>query len=135
MEHIEEAGIHSGNQRLFTAAALALPDDITIELRRQSRDLALALRRSWADECSVRYSRWQHFSFLNSTARQQTVPFVAKGDRHPGGQDRRVMAGEKLGTFNLKDRPASRRGCKRGGFPFSRFPGVNVFRSGDEVHW
>jgi carbamoyl-phosphate synthase large subunit len=104
MEHIEEAGIHSGD------SACALPphtlDAETIkELERQTRELALAL--GVVGLMNVQYAIKDgvvHILEVNPRA-SRTVPFVAKVVGLPvAGIASRVMAGKPLATFGLATR-------------------------------
>ena len=127
MEHIEEAGIHSGD----SACSLpphSLSEDIIAELRRQSRDLALAL--GVVGLMNVQFAiQGENIFILEVNPRaSRTVPFVAKAT---GIQVAKVaawvMAGAKLSTFNLEERPAnSHMAVKEAVFPFARFPGVDI---------
>jgi carbamoyl-phosphate synthase large subunit len=132
MEHIEEAGIHSGD------SACALPprslEPATIEeLIRQTRALALALKVGGL--MNVQYAIKEDGAIyvleVNPRA-SRTVPFVAKVVGIPVAKiAARVMAGESLASFNLA--PISFElgrskhiGVKEAVFPFARFPGVDT---------
>src|SRR5437764_11958479 len=126
MEHIEEAGIHSGD------SACSLPphtlDARTIaELERQSRELALALQVGGL--MNVQYAIKDgeiHVLEVNPRA-SRTVPFVAKVVGMPVAKiAARIMAGEKLADFDLKKRKLGHVGVKESVFPFARFPGVDT---------
>ncbi len=126
MEHIEEAGIHSGD------SACSLPpyslDEATIrELERQSRELALALKV--VGLMNVQYAIKDgviHVLEVNPRA-SRTVPFVAKVIGEPIAKiAARLMAGEPLASFGLKARKLDHFGVKEAVFPFARFPGVDT---------
>ena len=126
MEHIEEAGIHSGD------SACSLPphslDENTIaELERQTRELALGL--DVVGLMNVQYALKDgeiHVLEVNPRA-SRTVPFVAKVIGTPVAKiAARIMAGEKLADFNLKRRELQHVGVKESVFPFARFPGVDT---------
>lgn len=126
MEHIEEAGIHSGD------SACSLPphtlDAQTIaELERQTRALALGLEVGGL--MNVQYAiKDQDIYVLEVNPRaSRTVPFVAKVIGIPVAKiAARVMAGEKLKDFNLKPMKLDHVGVKEAVFPFARFPGVDT---------
>lgn len=126
MEHIEEAGIHSGD------SACSLPphtlDAQTIaELERQTRALALGLEVGGL--MNVQYAiKDQDIYVLEVNPRaSRTVPFVAKVIGIPVAKiAARVMAGEKLKDFNLKPMKLNHVGVKEAVFPFARFPGVDT---------
>jgi carbamoyl-phosphate synthase large subunit len=126
MEHIEEAGVHSGD------SACALPPHsldaaMIAELERQTRDLALALHVGGL--MNVQYAikdRDIYVLEVNPRA-SRTVPFVAKVIGLPVAKiAARVMAGESLKSFNLKPPRFDHIGVKEAVFPFARFPGVDT---------
>jgi carbamoyl-phosphate synthase large subunit len=126
MEHIEEAGIHSGD----SACALpphSLDPSIIAELERQTKALAFALNVGGL--MNVQYAikdRDVYVLEVNPRA-SRTVPFVAKVIGLPVAKiAARVMAGEKLTDFALKPARISHVGVKEAVFPFTRFPGVDT---------
>jgi carbamoyl-phosphate synthase large subunit len=126
MEHIEEAGIHSGD------SACSLPphtlSEATIgELERQTRALALALNVGGL--MNVQYAiKDGHIYVLEVNPRaSRTVPFVAKVIGLPVAKiAARIMAGESLASFGLKPPRYDHVGVKEAVFPFARFPGVDT---------
>jgi carbamoyl-phosphate synthase large subunit len=129
MEHIEEAGIHSGD------SACSLPpyslDAATIaEIRRQTEAMAHAL--GVVGLMNVQYAVKDGTIYVlevNPRA-SRTVPFVAKATGLPIAKiAARVMAGEKLSDFGI-DQPGppvlDQIAVKEAVFPFARFPGVDV---------
>ena len=126
MEHIEEAGIHSGD----SACSLpphSLKPEIIAELERQTRELALAL--NVVGLMNVQYALKDDVIFVlevNPRA-SRTVPFVAKVIGKPIAKiASRIMAGETLASFTLKAEPYDHIAVKEAVFPFARFPGVDV---------
>ncbi len=126
MEHIEEAGIHSGD----SACALppySLKEPIIAELHRQTRELALAL--GVVGLMNVQFAIKDDTVYIlevNPRA-SRTVPFVAKVIGKPVAKiAARVMAGEKLASFKLKTTKLKHTGVKEAVFPFNRFPGVDI---------
>jgi len=126
MEHIEEAGIHSGD----SACALpphSLSQDIIAELERQTKALALALEVGGL--MNVQYAlKDGHIYVLEVNPRaSRTVPFVAKVIGTPVAKiAARIMAGESLASFGLKAQKFDHIAIKEAVFPFARFPGVDV---------
>ena len=126
MEHIEEAGIHSGD----SACALpphSLSQDIIAELERQTKALALALEVGGL--MNVQYAlKDGHIYVLEVNPRaSRTVPFVAKVIGTPVAKiAARIMAGENLASFGLKAQNFDHIAVKEAVFPFARFPGVDV---------
>ena len=127
MEHIEEAGIHSGD-----SACSLPPQHLSGEtmdaLKQQTRDLAFAL--NVVGLMNIQFAiRENKIYLLEVNPRgSRTVPFVAKTTGVPLAKiASRVMAGEKLASFNLIERHLSHVAVKESVFPFARFPGVDVF--------
>jgi carbamoyl-phosphate synthase large subunit len=126
MEHIEEAGIHSGD------SACALPphslDARTIaELERQTRALALALNVGGLMNVQYAIKNGDIYVLEVNPRASRTVPFVAKVIGLPVAKiAARVMAGEPLAAFKLKPPALRHIGVKEAVFPFARFPGVDT---------
>jgi len=126
MEHIEEAGIHSGD------SACALPphslDAATIaELERQTRALALGLNVIGLMNVQYAIKDGDIYVLEVNPRASRTVPFVAKVVGLPVARiAARVMAGEKLASFNLTPPQQDHVGVKESVFPFARFPGVDT---------
>ncbi len=130
MEHIEEAGIHSGD----SACALppySLQPEIIAELGRQAEALAKALGviGLMNVQFAVKADGKQHDIYIlevNPRA-SRTVPFVAKATGVPIAKiAARLMVGEKLADFALTNRALEHTAVKEAVFPFNRFPGVDV---------
>jgi carbamoyl-phosphate synthase large subunit len=126
MEHIEEAGIHSGD----SACALpphSLDAKMLAELERQTKALALALNVGGL--MNVQYAIKDNDIYVlevNPRA-SRTVPFVAKVIGVPVAKiASRIMAGESLKSFDLKPATYAHNAVKEAVFPFARFPGVDT---------
>ncbi|CAM5765266.1 carbamoyl-phosphate synthase large subunit [Bosea minatitlanensis] len=126
MEHIEEAGIHSGDSAC-SLPPRSLSPAIVAELERQTRAMALAL--DVGGLMNVQYAIKDGVIYVlevNPRA-SRTVPFVAKVIGQPIAKlAARIMAGEALGSFGLKPAALGHVGVKEAVFPFARFPGVDV---------
>ena len=126
MEHIEEAGIHSGDSAC-SLPPVNLSDDIIAELKRQTRELAFALKVGGL--MNVQYALRDGIIYLlevNPRA-SRTVPFVAKVIGQPIAKiAARIMAGETLASFNLVEKKLEHIAVKEAVFPFNRFPGVDT---------
>ncbi len=127
MEHIEQAGIHSGDSACSIPPYTLSPALVT-ELQAQTTTLAKAL--GIVGLMNVQYAIKNNEIFIlevNPRA-SRTVPFVAKATGVPIAKiGARIMAGEKLRFFSLKQR--SVRGhvaVKEAVFPFARFPNVDI---------
>ena len=129
MEHIEEAGIHSGDSAC-SLPPYSLPDSILEELRRQTGALARGL--GVVGLMNVQYGiKGETVYILEVNPRaSRTVPFVAKATGVPIAKvAARVMAGEKLADLQ-KTYASTMTGkhiaVKEAVFPFARFPGVDI---------
>ncbi|MGC8201786.1 carbamoyl-phosphate synthase large subunit [Aliiroseovarius sp. PTFE2010] len=126
MQHIEEAGVHSGDSAC-SLPPYSLDADIIDTLREQTRALALAL--NVVGLMNVQYAVKDNEVYLievNPRA-SRTVPFVAKAVRSPiASIAARVMAGEKLSEFDLVDPNIDTFAVKEAVLPFARFPGVDT---------
>ena len=123
MEHIEEAGIHSGDSAC-SLPAHSLASSIIVRLEKQTRDLALAL--NVVGLMNVQYAvKGRDIYILEVNPRaSRTVPFVAKVIGKPiAGIAARIMNGEPLASFKLKSEKLGPRGREGGGLPVRAFPG------------
>jgi carbamoyl-phosphate synthase large subunit len=126
MEHIEEAGIHSGDSACSLPARSLSPATIAL-LEAQTAKLALAL--DVGGLMNVQYALKDGLIYVlevNPRA-SRTVPFVAKVIGQPIAKiASRIMAGERLASFELKAATLAHVGVKEAVFPFARFPGVDT---------
>ena len=126
MEHIEEAGIHSGDSAC-SLPPQTLSDALIDEIRRQTEALARAL--GVVGLMNVQFAiKDEDIYLLEVNPRgSRTVPFVAKATGVPLAKiAARVMAGEKLAGFDLDDILPDHVAVKEAVFPFARFPGSDV---------
>jgi carbamoyl-phosphate synthase large subunit len=126
MEHIEEAGIHSGD----SACSLpphSLSPAVIAELERQTRALALALEVGGLMNAQYAIKDGDIYVLEVNPRASRTVPFVAKVIGVPVAKiAARIMAGEALASFHLVLPPLDHIGVKEAVFPFARFPGVDT---------
>ena len=126
MEHIEEAGIHSGDSAC-SLPPRSLSAETIAELERQTSAMARAL--GVVGLMNVQYAIKDgviHVLEVNPRA-SRTVPFVAKVIGEPIAKiAARIMAGESLASFGLTAKELPHIGVKEAVFPFARFPGVDV---------
>ncbi|HYK80632.1 MAG TPA: carbamoyl-phosphate synthase large subunit [Micropepsaceae bacterium] len=126
MEHIEEAGIHSGD------SACALPPhsisaELIAELERQTVALARALGVCGLMNVQYAIQNGEIFVLEVNPRASRTVPFVAKAIGLPvAGLAARVMAGERLSALPLARSRKSHIAVKEAVLPFARFPGVDT---------
>ena len=126
MEHIEEAGVHSGD----SACSLpphSLSPACCAELERQTRVLALALNVIGLMNVQFAVKDDEIYVIEVNPRASRTVPFVAKTIGKPIAKiAARVMAGEALATFDLAAAAYQHVAVKEAVFPFARFPGVDL---------
>ena len=126
MEHIEEAGIHSGDSAC-SLPAQHLSDEILAELKRQTREMALALKVGGLMNVQYALKDGTIYILEVNPRASRTVPFVAKVIGEPIAKiAARVMAGESLESFGLKEKVLKHVAIKEAVFPFNRFPGVDT---------
>ncbi len=126
MEHIEEAGIHSGDSACSLPPHTLTPAIID-ELKRQSRELALALKVGGLMNVQFALKDDTLFILEVNPRASRTVPFVAKVIGEPIAKiAARIMAGETLDSFGLTEKKLEHIAIKEAVFPFARFPGVDT---------
>ncbi|WP_353204469.1 carbamoyl-phosphate synthase large subunit [Sphingomonas sp.] len=125
LQHIEEAGVHSGDSAC-SIPPYSLSAEIIAEIERQTVALAHAL--SVVGLMNIQFAVKEGLVYLievNPRA-SRTVPFVAKAIGAPIAKiAARVMAGEKLADLPKIDRHIDYYAVKEAVFPFNKFPGVD----------
>ena len=126
MEHIEEAGIHSGD----SACALppyTLPPSMVAEIDKQATILARALHVVGLMNVQFAIKDGTVYVLEVNPRASRTVPFVAKATGTAIAKiAARVMAGESLSGFTLAGPNPPHTAVKEAVFPFARFPGVDI---------
>ncbi|CAH0296135.1 carbamoyl-phosphate synthase large subunit [Roseomonas sp. CECT 9278] len=127
MEHIEEAGIHSGDSAC-SLPPYSLPPAIVTELKAETEAMARALKVQGLMNVQYAVKDNEIFVLEVNPRASRTVPFVAKATGVAVAKiGARVMAGELLSAFKLDDDAVSRHvAVKEAVFPFNRFPNVDV---------
>jgi len=127
MQHIEEAGVHSGDSAC-SLPPYSLSNEVVAEIRRQTVDLARALDVVGLMNVQFAVKGADIYILEVNPRASRTVPFVAKATGVPIAKiAAQVMAGAKLAGFDLPAvaKPAHV-AVKEAVFPFARFPGVDV---------
>ena len=127
MQHIEEAGIHSGDSAC-ALPSFSLSKQILDEIRRQT--IALALELNVIGLMNIQYAIKDEVIYLlevNPRA-SRTVPFVSKATGRPLAQiAAKVMAGQSLKELNISGEIIPDYvSVKEAVFPFVKFPGVDT---------
>ena len=126
MEHIEEAGIHSGDSACSLPPRSLKPETIA-SLEEQTKRLALALEVGGLMNVQYALKGGEIYVLEVNPRASRTVPFVAKVIGKPiAAIAARVMAGEPLASFDLTLDKLDHVGVKEAVFPFARFPGVDT---------
>ncbi|MCD6035181.1 MAG: carB [Rickettsiales bacterium] len=126
MEHIEEAGIHSGDSAC-SLPPYSLSPELIEEIRKQTKVLAIALHVKGLMNVQFAIQGTDIYILEVNPRASRTVPFVAKTIGIPVAKiAARVMAGEKIKSFNLTEPILKHVAVKEAVFPFARFPGVDV---------
>ncbi len=127
MQHIEEAGVHSGDSAC-SLPPYSLKPEIIEELKVQTKALALALNVVGLMNIQFAVKDDEIFLIEVNPRASRTVPFVAKAVNSPiASIAARLMAGEKLSDFTLVDPSKTGRfAVKEAVLPFARFPGVDT---------
>ncbi|MCT8650873.1 carbamoyl-phosphate synthase large subunit [Glaesserella parasuis] len=127
MQHVEQAGIHSGDSAC-SLPAYSLSGEILDEIRRQTKEMAFALGVKGL--MNVQFAAQNDVVYVlevNPRA-SRTVPFVSKATGQPLAKiAARVMAGESLAELNaLEEVIPQKYFVKEAVFPFIKFPGVDT---------
>ncbi len=126
MEHIEEAGIHSGDSACSLPPRSLAPETIAA-LETQTKSLAMALGVVGLMNVQFALKDGEIYVLEVNPRASRTVPFVAKVVGSPIAKiAARVMAGEKLASFPEPNTRPDHVGVKEAVFPFARFPGVDT---------
>ena len=131
LEHIEEAGVHSGDSAC-SMPPYSLSAETVTELKRQTTEMAKALKVRGLMNVQFAieepHSENPRIFVLEVNPRaSRTAPFVAKTIGQPiASIAAKVMAGVPLKSFGLTDRPYDHIAVKEAVFPFARFAGVDT---------
>uniref|UniRef100_UPI0025D72295 carbamoyl-phosphate synthase large subunit n=1 Tax=Sphingomonas sp. TaxID=28214 RepID=UPI0025D72295 len=125
LQHIEEAGVHSGDSAC-SLPPYSLSPEIVTEIARQTDVLARALSVKGLMNIQFAVKDGAVFIIEVNPRASRTVPFVAKAIGSPIAKiAARVMAGEMLSDLPKIDRDIPYIAVKEAVFPFARFAGVD----------
>jgi carbamoyl-phosphate synthase large subunit len=126
MEHIEEAGIHSGDSAC-SLPPYSLARGVIADIEQQTAALAKALNVVGLMNVQYAVKDGTVFVLEVNPRASRTVPFVAKATGVPVTKiAARIMAGARLAEFDLKRPGRKHVAVKEAVFPFARFPGVDL---------
>lgn len=126
MEHIEEAGIHSGDSAC-SLPPFSLGSDVLERLEQQTKAMALAIGVVGLMNMQYAIKDNEIYVLEVNPRASRTIPFVAKTIGMPVAKlASRVMAGEPLADMALTKPVYDHIAVKEAVFPFARFPGVDT---------
>jgi len=126
MQHIEEAGIHSGDSACCLPP-ISIKKNLITEIEIQTKKLALALNVKGFMNIQFAIKNDEIYVIEVNPRASRTVPFVSKAKGIPLAKiASRVMAGEKLSNFSLKSKTKNMFAVKEAVFPFNKFPKSDV---------
>jgi len=127
MEHIEEAGVHSGDSAC-SLPPFSLPPDIIREIDRQTRELALELGVVGLMNIQFAVKEGGIYVLEVNPRASRTVPFVSKAIGVPLAKlAARIMGGKTLAELGFtKEVTIKHIAVKEAVFPFAKFPGVDT---------
>ena len=126
MQHIEEAGIHSGDSAC-SLPPVSIKSYLIKEIENQTKKLALALKIKGFMNIQFAIKQDEIFVIEVNPRASRTVPFVSKAKSLSLAKiASRVMAGEKLKKFNLKSSTRKMFAVKEAVFPFNKFPNSDL---------
>jgi len=126
MQHIEEAGIHSGDSACCLPP-VAIKEKLIVEIKKQTKKLALALKVKGFMNVQFAIKNDEIYVIEVNPRASRTVPFVSKAKGIPLAKiASRIMVGEKLSKFNLINKNKNMFAVKEAVFPFNKFPNVDV---------
>jgi len=126
MQHIEEAGIHSGDSACCLPP-ISIKRSLITEIETQTKKLAIALKIKGFMNIQFAIKNDEIFVIEVNPRASRTIPFVSKAKGLPLAKiASRVMAGEKLSKFNLRSKTKNMFAVKEAVFPFNKFPKSDV---------
>ena len=127
MEHIEEAGIHSGDSACVIPT-FSLSDNMRQQISAAAKNLAVELKVRGLMNIQFAVKEEELYVIEVNPRASRTVPFVSKAIGTPLAKlAAKVMAGEKLVDLGFNE-PISPEhySVKEAVFPFSKFPGIDI---------
>ena len=126
MQHIEEAGIHSGDSACCLPP-ISINEKLILEIKNQTKKLALALKVKGFMNIQFAIKNDEIYVIEVNPRASRTVPFVSKATGIPLAKIASViMTGKKLSNFNLINKNKNMYAVKEAVFPFNKFPNVDV---------
>jgi carbamoyl-phosphate synthase large subunit len=126
LEHIEEAGVHSGDATMVLPPQTLGPD-VLKEVRRITRDVALALKTVGLMNLQLAYKEGEVYMLEANPRASRTVPIISKATGVPLAKvATKIMLGKKLKDLGLHGEAKIKHvAVKSSVFPFLKLPGVD----------
>ncbi len=126
MQHVEEAGVHSGDSACVIPS-ISLGEGTLEQVRKQTRQLALALGVKGLLNVQFAYGSYQLYVLEVNPRGSRTVPFVSKATGIPLARlATRVILGERIADLAPERRVPEYVSVKEAVLPFARFPGSDT---------
>ncbi|HZO04184.1 MAG TPA: carbamoyl-phosphate synthase large subunit [Burkholderiales bacterium] len=126
MEHVEQAGVHSGDSACCLPPH-SLASHVERELRRQTAQMARALKVKGLMNVQYAIQKDTVYVLEVNPRASRTVPYVSKATGVPLAMvAARCMAGRTLKDMNIEEVTPRYFSVKEAVFPFARFPGVDT---------
>ncbi|MBL8992478.1 MAG: ATP-grasp domain-containing protein, partial [Spirochaetia bacterium] len=122
MEHIEEAGIHSGDSACVLPAQ-TIPPNLMKQIEDETKAMALALKVKGLMNVQFAIKNGELYFIEVNPRGSRTVPFVCKASGIPWVNVAvKVMAGKKLGELSIPRKARAYVAVKEAVLPFDKFP-------------
>jgi len=126
MQHIEEAGIHSGDSACCLPP-ISIKESLIEQLKSQTKTLAIALKVVGFLNIQFAIKNDDIYVIEANPRASRTVPFVSKANGEALAKiASRIMTGEKLNKYKLKYKTNKIYAVKEAVFPFNKFPDSDV---------
>ena len=126
LEHIEEAGVHSGDSAC-SMPPFSLKEEILLKLKENIIKLAKSLKVKGLMNVQFAVKEEKVFILEVNPRASRTVPFVSKVSGIPIAKlATHLMTGKTLESLNLKEKKLDHIAIKEAVFPFKKFPGVDT---------
>ncbi|NIP29364.1 MAG: carbamoyl-phosphate synthase large subunit [Candidatus Dadabacteria bacterium] len=127
LEHIEEAGVHSGDSAMVLPP-FSIKDDLIKQIKKQTKDLALALKVKGLVNIQFAVKDETVYLIEVNPRASRTVPFVSKAIGVQLAKiGTKVMIGKSLNELGFTEEIIPKHFCvKESVFPFVKFPGVDT---------
>ena len=127
LEHIEEAGVHSGDSAMVLPP-FSIQQEIIDEIKKQTKELVLALNVKGLSNIQFAIKDKEVYLIEVNPRASRTIPFISKAIGVPlANLGTKIMIGKKLGELGFSKEIYPKHFCvKESVFPFIKFTGVDT---------